>query len=49
MIFCDQMNHWYTDQKLWARNRTFKMFQEWFDLSFHTMIWDTLDGAIDEV
>jgi hypothetical protein len=49
MIFCDQMNHWYTDRKLWASNRTFETFQQWFDLSFHTMIWDTLDSAIDKI
>jgi hypothetical protein len=47
-IFCDQMNHWYTDTNLWVNNRTHKMFLEWFDISFHTMLWDTLDSHIDK-
>jgi len=45
-IFCDQMNHWYTDEDLWSLNRTFKKFKDWFDYSLHTMIWDTIEGPI---
>ena len=45
-IFCDQMNHWYIDEEVWVKKRTFKMFKEWFDYSLHTMIWDTQEGLI---
>ena len=47
-IFCDQMNHWYTDEDLWIQKRTFKLFNEWFDYSMHTMIWDTLDKPVSK-
>ena len=46
LIFCDQMNHWYTDEDIWTPNRTIKKFRDWFDYSLHTMIWDTIDGPI---
>ncbi|HEY2721658.1 MAG TPA: hypothetical protein VGI82_08035 [Chitinophagaceae bacterium] len=46
LIFSDQLNNWYVDEKLWVTNRTFKMFKEWFDYSLHTMIWDTVQGDI---
>jgi len=45
-IFCDQMNHWYTDEDIWTKNRTFKKFNNWFEYSLHTMIWDTLEEPI---
>jgi len=48
IIFCDQMNHWYTDESLWIQNRTFKLFTQWFDYSLHTMVWDTLDKPVSK-
>jgi hypothetical protein len=47
-IFCDQMNNWYIDESVWIKNRTFKLFKEWFDYTIHTMIWDTMDEPIDK-
>lgn len=43
-LFEHVLNDWYTDEKLWPKNRTVKMFREWFDVQFHSMIWD-LEGA----
>jgi hypothetical protein len=48
LIFTDQLNNWYINDSLWVKNRTFKMFKEWFDYSLHTMIWDTLEEPIDK-
>lgn len=45
-IFSDQLNGWYTDEGMWPQHRTFKIFQEWFSYSLHTMIWDTQSGDI---
>jgi hypothetical protein len=47
-FFCDQMNHWYTDETMWVQNRTFKLFKEWFDYRMHSMVWDTLDDPIEK-
>jgi hypothetical protein len=46
LIFCDQMNLWCLDESKWIQNRTFKLFKEWFDFSFHTIIFDTLEKPI---
>ncbi|MBY0481019.1 MAG: hypothetical protein K2Q21_06675 [Chitinophagaceae bacterium] len=48
-LFSDQLNKWYIDETLWVKNRTFKMFNEWFDYSMHTMIWDTLETPIKKI
>ena len=48
LIFSDQLNNWYIDEKLWPRPRTFKLFKEWFDYSLHTMIWDTEEKFIEK-
>ena len=49
LIFIDQLNNWYTDETYWIKNRTFKMFKEWFNYSLHTMVLDTLDGNIEKI
>jgi len=48
-IFSDQLNNWYIDEELWPKNRTLKMFKEWFGYSLHTMVWDTEDKFIEKV
>lgn len=47
-IFSDQLNNWIIDENLWPKNRTFKMFKEWFNYSLHTMVWDTEESFIDK-
>jgi hypothetical protein len=48
LIFCDQLNNWYTDEDIWPQKRTIKLFKEWFDYSLHTMIMDILDSPISK-
>jgi hypothetical protein len=31
---------WFTKEEWWPQNRTLKMFKEWFDVQYHSMIWD---------
>ena len=31
---------WYTDESLWPKKRSLKMFREWFDIQYHSMVWD---------
>ncbi|MBL7923924.1 MAG: hypothetical protein JNL88_06980, partial [Bacteroidia bacterium] len=47
-LFCEQLNNWYTDERLWPSKRTFKLFKEWFGYSLHTMVWDSVAGPIDK-
>ena len=39
---------WYTDEELWPKNRTWKMFQEWFDIEINSEVFDLVDGKIEK-
>jgi len=34
------LNAWYRDPKIWPETRTSAIFDEWFELEFHSMIID---------
>jgi hypothetical protein len=40
MIFESQLSSWSTDQELWPKKLTPKMFIEWFEISFSFMVTD---------
>lgn len=31
-IFCRQLNGWYTDESLWPKDRSWRVFKQWFDI-----------------
>lgn len=39
-IFEIELDAWYRDPQTWPKNRTSAMFDEWFELEFHSMIID---------
>jgi hypothetical protein len=39
-IFEIELNSWCRDPNIWPKNRTPAMFDEWFELEFHSMIFD---------
>ncbi|MBL7161183.1 MAG: hypothetical protein ISS57_01150 [Anaerolineales bacterium] len=39
-IFAIELDSWYRDPKTWPKKRTLAMFDDWFDLEFHSMIFD---------
>lgn len=43
------MHGWYVDESLWIKNLSPEMFNQWFDVEFHSMIIDTLETPIKEV
>jgi hypothetical protein len=47
-LFESELSGWYTDPKLWPEPRTLETFDEWFDVEYHSMIVDTIDGEIRE-
>jgi hypothetical protein len=47
-VFMDQLNNWYIDEEMWPKNRTLKMFKEWFDYSFASMVKDTKTSQIEK-
>lgn len=51
-IFDNELASWYLDETTWPEHRTFEMFQAWFDLEFHSLVFDLLsdddeDAATD--
>jgi len=45
-LFENELENWYTDEKLWPKKRTFALFQQWFGYECHSVIEDTVDGPI---
>lgn len=45
-IFTEQLNNWYRDTTTWPSKRTFKMFRQWFEWSYHSMIFDLADEEL---
>lgn len=39
-LFTNELNDWYTDEIKWPKKRTFKMFSNWFDIEFCSMVLD---------
>ncbi len=40
VLFASFLDSWFTDQALWPKRRTRKMFLEWFEVQYHSTIWD---------
>lgn len=45
-LFENELYAWYIDDSLWPKKRSFKVFQEWFDIECHTMVEDTVGTPI---
>jgi hypothetical protein len=50
-LFEAELEGWYTDEDLWPKNRTWKLFTEWLDVECHTVIEDTVQEELydDEI
>ncbi len=49
VIFDAELSGWWVDQKDWPQSRTVELFQEWFDIEFHSMVEDLgNEGLINE-
>lgn len=40
MFFEHILNGWLTDECLWPQKMSLKMFREWFDVDYQSMVWD---------
>ena len=43
-IFEHELNSWYTEHAFWPKDRSWKVFQAWFDYEIHTMVFDMTSG-----
>jgi|GEM_PF-874802 len=42
-LFEQELYEWCTKEDWWPKNRTKKMFWQWFDVEFHSMVYDIND------
>lgn len=35
-----ELGNWIIDNRLWPQDRTLRQFREWFDIEYHSMVWD---------
>ena len=43
VVFEEELFSWFTDEDLWPIERTPEMFVEWFDIEFHSLVFDLVD------
>lgn len=46
MFFEYTLGEWLTDESMWPQKLTLKMFREWFDIEYRSMVWDLVDAPI---
>ena len=47
-LFEAELEDWYRDKNLWPKERDYKMFKDWFDVEWHSVIIDTVgEGIVD--
>jgi hypothetical protein len=45
-LFEYELGGWYTDPSLWPEERTGEMFCDWFEIEWHSVLIDTVDGEL---
>jgi hypothetical protein len=49
VVFEAQLEGWYIDPSLWPEQRDLEMFRAWFDVEFHSLVFDLCDAPIQVV
>jgi len=47
-ILEEELSAWYTDETLWPKNRDLQMFQSWFDIEIHDLVFDLVDESVEK-
>ena len=47
-LFELELSSWIVVDDMWPENKTYKMFQEWFDVEFHSMVFDLVQSDIEK-
>jgi len=48
-LFERALEGWITDESAWPKNRTLKMFREWFDVDCHSLVVDLCSWETGEL
>ena len=46
LLFEEQLAAWWSDEADWPERRNLKMFLDWFEVEFHSLVFDLCDGPI---
>ena len=49
VLFEAELESWYTDLAVWPQERNMTMFLEWFDVEFHSLVFDLVDAPIQVI
>ncbi len=47
LLFSDQMNNWYMDEKLWVNNRSLDLFKKYFSYTLIPLVLDISDDPLE--
>ncbi len=47
-IFCRELEGWYADEETWPKDRSVKVFKEWFALEHYGVVEDVGRGPIED-
>jgi len=47
-LFEEELSGWCTHEAWWPTGRDERMFRQWFDVEFHSMVFVSQDGPISE-
>lgn len=45
-LFENELDEWFSDTSLWPQDRTRVMFDDWFEVECHTVMFDTVGEEI---
>jgi hypothetical protein len=48
LLFESELYGWYTDESIWPKTLDRKLFDEWFGVECHTVIFDTVGSEITD-
>ena len=46
ILFAEKLAGWWTDEAVWPQPRDLKMFLNWFEIEFHSLVFDLCDEPI---
>lgn len=47
MFFEHMLSDWFTDEALWPKNLSLKMFREWFAVEYCSIVWDVANEQLE--
>lgn len=47
VLFVEELRSWCENRRTWPQQRTRQMFDQWFDLEIHSIVFDTDDAPLE--